>query len=667
MKKNLIKLTFLIAIVMLVILGFSTKAQASTSYNSEISYNDNYNGTVTVVAAGKNIETATIPSYINGKKVTKIDDFNDCTHLTKVTIPSTVETIEYGAFENCTSLKSITIPGSVTSIEGSAFQNCSALTSITIPSSVKYVKSYAFQDCKSLKTVTIQNGLTEIPDRMFYGCTSLTSIQIPSSVKTIQWGSFTNCTSLTNITIPATVTELIGGAFSEGIFEGCTSLKSANINAKATGIAKRMFSGCTSLTNVTFASNSTIKTIGSRAFENCKSLVSITLPDNAQEMEYNAFAGCKKLQTVNIGDFLETIGTEAFLNCTSLTTMKFPCGVKTIDGDNSESSYSSGAFAGCTNLRNLYFTKSIQTIKKSVFKDVNKSQLTFYGYSGTAAKYYAQENGIKYVECTPVTSIKITGSTQVLKGSKITLGKTVSPSNAYNKNVRWTISDYNIATIDQNGVVTGKQAGTVTVAATSRDGTVIKATYQVKVILTELPFTDVTVNNWYYSAVKDMYNKKYMSGTSTKTFSPESKVTRGMIVTMLHNMEKSPYVSDASKFSDVQNPKDYYYMAVKWAAKNKIVSGYSNGKFAPNDPITREQLAVILNQYCNYKGKYKASTANLSSFKDSSKISNYAKWGMNWAVGNKIINGSNGKLNPQGTATRAEAAAMLSNYCKSIK
>ncbi len=83
--------------------------------------------------------------------------------------------------------------------------------------------------------------------------------------------------------------------------------------------------------------------------------------------------------------------------------------------------------------------------------------------------------------------------------------------------------------------------------------------------------------------------------------------------------------------------------------------------------LQREQLAVILNQYCNYKGKYKASTANLSSFKDSSKISSYAKWGMNWAVGNKIINGSNGKLNPQGTATRAEAAAMLSNYCKSIK
>ena len=106
------------------------------------------------------------------------------------------------------------------------------------------------------------------------------------------------------------------------------------------------------------------------------------------------------------------------------------------------------------------------------------------------------------------------------------------------------------------------------------------------------------------------------------------------------------------------------------AAASALVAvpcGYSNGKFGPNDLITREQLAVILNNYCKYKGKYKAVHADFTKFKDSNKISSYAKWGMNWAIGNKILNGSNGKLNPQGTATRAEAAAMLSNYCNVIK
>ncbi len=182
-----------------------------------------------------------------------------------------------------------------------------------------------------------------------------------------------------------------------------------------------------------------------------------------------------------------------------------------------------------------------------------------------------------------------------------------------------------------------------------------------------IPFTDVSRSNWSYSAVKYVYENKIMSGSNSYTFAPNSKVTRGMLVTMLHNMENKPYVAGTSKFSDVKNTKEYYYVAVKWAAKNNIVSGYSNGKFGPNDPITREQLAVILNNYCRYKGKYKAIHADFTKFKDSDKISSYAKWGMNWAVGNKIINGSNGNLNPQGTATRAEAAAMLSNYCKTIK
>ena len=194
-----------------------------------------------------------------------------------------------------------------------------------------------------------------------------------------------------------------------------------------------------------------------------------------------------------------------------------------------------------------------------------------------------------------------------------------------------------------------------------------QTTPTIKILMNRVPFRDVKSTDWSFNAIRDSVSNKMILGYNSTKFAPNEKMTRGMIVTILHRMEGLPYVSDASKFSDVQNSKDYYYMAVKWATSNKIISGYNNGKFGPNDPITREQLSVILNQYCNYKGKYKSITANLASFKDSNKISSYAKWGMNWAVGNKIMNGSNGVLNPQGTATRAEAAAMLSNYCKSIK
>ena len=180
-------------------------------------------------------------------------------------------------------------------------------------------------------------------------------------------------------------------------------------------------------------------------------------------------------------------------------------------------------------------------------------------------------------------------------------------------------------------------------------------------------FSDVRKSDWYYNAVKYVYEHKIMSGTNSTTFASNQNLTRGMIVTMLYNMENHPSIKGTSKFSDVQNKNVYFYNAVVWASNNNVVSGYANGKFGPDDNITREQLATILYNYCRYKGKYKTVHADYSKFTDSSKISSFAKWGMNWAVGNKIVNGSNGKLNPQGTATRAEAAAMISNYCNIIK
>ena len=194
----------------------------------------------------------------------------------------------------------------------------------------------------------------------------------------------------------------------------------------------------------------------------------------------------------------------------------------------------------------------------------------------------------------------------------------------------------------------------------------IKDTYMVPSD-TELPFEDVDSNSWYYSAIKYNYNARIMSGTSESTFEPETKVTRGMLVTILYNLEGHPSITGTSKFADVQNKNVYFYNAVVWASNNNVVSGYANGKFGPDDNITREQLATILYNYCRYKGKYKTVYADYSKYTDSNKISSFAKWGMNWAVGHKIVNGSNGKLNPQGTATRAEAAAMISNYCNTIK
>ena len=263
------------------------------------------------------------------------------------------------------------------------------------------------------------------------------------------------------------------------------------------------------------------------------------------------------------------------------------------------------------------------------------------------------------------TSISMNvSSTSVKKGETKQLSVKFNPTDVATKSVKWTTSNSAIATVSSLGVVTGIKEGNVTITATTTDGSNKKVICNVTIIM---PFKDVDTTYWAYNSIKYMYDRKYMSGTNSTTFLPESKITRGMVVTILHNMEGQPYLSGKCKFSDVQNPSEWYYSAIKWASANNIVSGYSNGKFGPNDPVTREQLAVILNQYCKYKGKYKSVKADYSKFADSKKISSFAKWGMNWAVGSGIINGSKGNINPQGNATRAEAATMIYNYCTKIK
>lgn len=182
-----------------------------------------------------------------------------------------------------------------------------------------------------------------------------------------------------------------------------------------------------------------------------------------------------------------------------------------------------------------------------------------------------------------------------------------------------------------------------------------------------IPFKDVSKTAWYYEAVKYVYQNHIITGTSSTTFDPNMKLSRGMVVTILHRMEGSPAVSGKTKFPDVQNSKEYYYSAVKWATDNKIVSGYSTGNFGPNDNITREDLAVILNKYAKYKGKDTSKTNDLSGFTDTHKISNYALTQIKWAVGAGVITGNADKtLNPKGASTRAEAAAMFEKYCKRV-
>ncbi len=175
-------------------------------------------------------------------------------------------------------------------------------------------------------------------------------------------------------------------------------------------------------------------------------------------------------------------------------------------------------------------------------------------------------------------------------------------------------------------------------------------------------FEDVKTNAWFYESVVNAVEKGWFTGTSTTKFSPYLGTTRGMIVTVLHRMEQSPAVSTGSVFEDVVE-KSWYYNSVIWAQQNEVVRGYSNGKYGPNDNITREQMAAILYRYAGFKGYDLSKRATLNNFTDESQISNYAIEAVQWAVANELISGKdNHVLDPKGNATRAEVATILTRF-----
>lgn len=182
----------------------------------------------------------------------------------------------------------------------------------------------------------------------------------------------------------------------------------------------------------------------------------------------------------------------------------------------------------------------------------------------------------------------------------------------------------------------------------------------------KLPFSDVRIADWFYNDVKYVYEKGMMAGTAADVFAPNATTTRAMIVTILYRLEGSPAVTGTSAFVDVPAGQ-WYTDAVNWAAANQIVKGTSATTFAPNDSITREQMAAILYRYAQYKGYDVTKKADLSGYSDNGQVSAYAKDALAWANAAKLINGvTNTTLAPQGNATRAQVSAILHRFCDGV-
>ncbi len=313
------------------------------------------------------------------------DAFFGCNHLTGVTLPEGITSIDSDAFFDCTGLTSVTIPGSVTSIGEAAFCNCSHIVSLTLPENISYIGESAFQgcarlkkitipgnlssisgelfmDCRSLKSVTIQDGITSIGYRAFYGCSSLTGITIPGSVTSMGDNAFYGCSSLADVTIPESLTSIHYEPF-----KGCTSIHTAGPvggdydykYAWSSSIPANAFGGCSSLTEITIPSD--VTSIGERAFFGCEKLVSITLPDGLTSISDYLFFDCSSLKGVRIPSGVTGIGKYAFKG-SGIRTLSIPGSVRNIGGY---------TFSECHQLGSVYFNGDAPSIFKITFPGIS--------------------------------------------------------------------------------------------------------------------------------------------------------------------------------------------------------------------------------------------------------------------------------------------------------
>ena len=306
-----------------------------------------------------------------------------------------------------------------------------------------------------------------------------------------------------------------------------------------------------------------------------------------------------------------------------------------------------------------------------------------YWYCDGCGKYYKDADATKKIShediITTWSAVPATGLTlskkelTLVPGDKIPLTATVTPTNSTDP-VTWSSSDPAIVTVNDTGEVKAVDYGTAVITARAGSKTAICTVYVVCTTeQTCVSYTDVPVAEWYHSAVDYVTGQGIMQGNGNKDFAPEETLTRAQMSQILYNCEKEvvnggkePKLGEANTiFSDVED-KEWYATAVKWAASNGIVEGdgeADGNTFRPNDPVNREEMVTMLYRYMvTFSKKLPLPATGAEEWKDFPDSKNVADWAEKpfaWAVHYGIINGDDGRLNPQNTATRAQAAKIV--------
>lgn len=599
----------------------------------------------------------------------------------------------FGNFKLEGELKKVVIKDGVTNVGSYALFFLPAATQVTLPESVTRIGRYGIAMCSKLTGMSIPKGVTEIGDFGLAG-NGLTAVTLPDGLQSLGRGAFDTCTSLTNTTLPAAITAVPG----------------------------KCFANCTKLLNVKYAG--TVTAIGERAFEGCKSLTAAPIPETVTELGASAFTGCTALTDVTLPAGVAAIPDGCFQGCIALKDMKLP-GTVTRVGHNT--------FTGCTALGDVRCYGAPPTVQPAgaaehsfepAIVTIHYNPDPVYGWTlGADGKwqgytvsskgaclhtgYGTHENTVPATcgeagrteticdNCGEVVSTKeipATGAHTWDNGTVTTEPTETTPGvRTYTCTV---CGEVKTEVIPATGAHTHKwDAGKVTTEPTETTPGVRTYTCTICGLTKEevIPptggstvcpggpscpsygFRDVAgPADWSHEGIDYCVRRSLMVGTGVGTFSPDMSCSRAQIVQVLYNLsgDKTDYSNYYLPFTDVA-PGDWFYEAVAWAYANDIVAGTSASTFAPNDVITREQMAVILYGYtAKFAPEFTGNAASLNTFPDAGSVANWAYTAMSWAVGNGLISGmgSGGVsyLAPQGSATRAQASAIIMRYCQLI-
>ena len=626
-----------------------------------------------------------------------------CSKLTGLSIPKGVTGIgDFGLAGN--GLTAITLPDGLQSLGRGAFDSCASLTNTTLPAAITAVPGKCFADCTKLLNVKYAGTVTAIGDLAFESCKALTAAPIPETVTEIGASAFTGCTALTDVTIPAGVT-----AIPEDCFRGCTALKDMKLPGTVTSVGHNAFTGCTALGDVRcYGAAPTVEPGNSEAHSFEPAIVTIHYnPDPVYGWTLDADGKWQGYTVSSKGACLHTgYGTHENTvpatcgeagrvdticsNCGEvISTKEIPAtgehtwdnGTVTTEPTENEPGVRTFTCAVCgatrtetipaTGAHDYRFTRTVAPTCTADGYDLytcsgcgateKRNSKPALGHKWDSGKVTTEPTetapGVRTYTCTVCGEVK----TEVIPATgahthKWDAGKVTTAPTATTPGVRtYTCT---ICGQTKEEVIPPTGGSTVCPGGTS---------------CPSYGFRDVAgPADWSHEGIDYCVRRSLMVGTGVGTFSPNAVCSRAQIVQILYNLsgDTTDYGNYYLPFTDVA-PGDWFYEAVAWAYANDIVAGTSATTFAPNVDITREQMTVILYGYtAKYAPAFTGGGTSLGQFPDAGSVANWAYAAMNWAVGNGLISGIESYgvtyLAPQGSATRAQASAIIMRYCQLI-